>query len=157
MDTPDAIARLKEEIRDEIRRDLLPRARPVDPARIGLLRQPPEAAPVPVLVDAATVVADAGAHDDHDAHSHMPVFPMFQRDESGQIVAVDPETVGRDTSTYDEDGEDRGIVSRQAPPDSGGHEHEHGSGGHGHGHAHGPDPAPRSGRSRRSARGGGTR
>lgn len=91
------------------------------------------------------------AHDHESDHDHEKMhFEMFRREPSGKVVAVDLQTLERNRSTYDEDGNDPGAGP--PPAERGGGAPEHDQHGHAHdaGHAHGgaepaaprkPDPA----------------
>lgn len=111
--------RMKEELKHEIMKSL----QPVDLARLGLLFKPQAAE------DAREVpgFAELGEHEHEgegeDLHEHMLTFPMFLRDESGEIIEVDLASIHGDTSDYGPTGDD----------DKGGGGHNHG----GHPHDHG--------------------
>jgi hypothetical protein len=94
------------------------------PENLGLTEQPPATAREPEAAGPHT-----GEHDHRHDHGHdheAMVFSMFKRTPDGGIVEILPQDIERDTSGYDEDGNDPGQGSAGlAGPDRGPGGHDH--------------------------------
>lgn len=115
----------RDRMKDELRHEIMESLQPVEFSRLGLLfkSDPAEA------TEAAAVSAEHGEHehepDGADMHEHMHTFPMFRRDESGEIVEVDLASIQSDTSGYSPTGDDsHGVGGSTA--ETGEHSHNHG-------------------------------
>ncbi len=110
--------RMKEELRHEIMASL----QPADLARLGLLFKPKNDEEAEALSGATEHGEHEDAHGGEDLHEHMLTFPMFRRDESGEIFEVDLASIQGDTSDYGPTGDDDGG---SGGPSHGGHTHDH--------------------------------
>jgi hypothetical protein len=120
----DETNRMKDELLEEILADL----DPSDAAGHGFLSVPPPEEPATAHDGEDTPDSGEAGHE-HMDHTRMH-FEMFRRDASGRVVRVDPEKIPRDTSGYDDQGNDPGTGPPTPERAEGKHEHpEHTHGG----------------------------
>jgi len=138
----------RDEIRQVVEEILDERERRAQPEPLGVARVPPrEEEPA-----RDAVVHEPGEHEGdegHDAHAHMPHFPLFVRDENGTVVELDPREVPRyecqepdcqdpthdhgahDHGAHDGGNDDHPVEYEDDPVEhEHGDEHDHGEPGH---------------------------
>jgi hypothetical protein len=124
MERSEDMVRLKE----ELRREILDEISRVDASRFGLLEAPD---PVPVIPAegvrfAALHHEESEHHEEGEEHEHMHHFTMFRRDAEGNVVAVDPNDIPRDTSGYGPTGDDEQGHNDQSGRSGNDKDHEQG-------------------------------